>query len=143
LGVIGEIALLAMSSRLPSRLGPLCLIGLGAAGGTLRWAAMALDPPAVLLALLQALHGLSFGATHLGSVQFLSRTMPDRHGAAAQGDFATILGVVMAAATGFSGGLYGAFGGHAYWAMALLAAAGGAFAILAHRITRTGWGTFG
>lgn len=137
LGVIAEIALLAMSSRLPIRLGPLFLIGLGAAGGALRWAAMALDPPSALLPLLQALHGLSFGATHLGSVQFLSRTMPDRRGATAQGDFSTILGVVMACATGLSGGLYGMLGGHAYGAMALLAAAGGAFVILAHRLARS------
>jgi PPP family 3-phenylpropionic acid transporter len=135
-GIIGEIVLLAMSSRLPSRLGPLGLIGLGAAGGTVRWAAMALDPPSMLLPLLQALHGLSFGATHLGSVQFLARTMPDRHGATAQGDFSTIQGIAMAAATGLSGALYGTFGGHAYGAMALLAAAGGACAVIATRIIR-------
>jgi PPP family 3-phenylpropionic acid transporter len=134
-GVIGEIVLLAMSSRLPNRLSPLGLIGLGAAGGTLRWAAMALDPPVALLPLLQALHGLSFGATHLGSVQFLARTMPDRHGATAQGDFSTLMGIAMAAATGLSGALYGTFGGHAYGAMALLAAAGGACVIVAQRIT--------
>jgi len=138
LGVAGEIVLLAMSSRLPGRLGPLGLIGLGATGGTVRWAAMALDPPAGMLPLLQVLHGLSFGATHLGSVQFLSRMMPDRHGATAQGDFSTILVIVMAAATGLSGALYGALGDRAYGAMALLAAAGGAVVIVARRITRSG-----
>lgn len=138
LGVGGEIVLLAMSARLPSRLGPLGLIGLGAAGGTVRWAAMALDPPAALLPLLQVLHGLSFGATHLGSVQFLSRMMPGRYGATAQGDFSTILVIVMAAATGLSGSLYGALGDRAYWAMALLAAAGGAVVLVARRIARSG-----
>ncbi len=137
-GVAGEIVLLGMSSRLPSRLGPLGLIGLGAAGATLRWAGMALDPPAALLPLLQVLHGLSFGATHLGSVQFLSRTTPDRHGSTAQGDFSSILGIVMAAVTGLSGTLYRALGDHAYGAMAMLAAAGGVTVILACRITRSG-----
>jgi len=137
-GVAGEIVLLGMSSRLPSRLGPLGLVGLGAAGGTLRWAGMALDPPAALLPLLQALHGLSFGATHLGSVQFLSQTTPDQRSSTAQGDFSTILGIVMVAVTGLSGTLYGALGDHAYGAMALLAAAGGVTVILARRITRSG-----
>ena len=137
LGVVGEIVLLAISARLPGGLGPLALVGLGAAGGTLRWSIMALDPPFALLPVLQLLHGLSFGATHLGSVQFLVRTVPQRRAASAQGDFSTVLSVVMAAATGLSGSLYGAFGGHAYAAMALLAAAGGVCALLGGRFAST------
>ena len=136
LGVVPEIALFAVSARLPGALGPAGLLGLGAIGAAIRWTAMALDPATVLLPVLQCLHGLSFGATHLGAVQFLARAAPDRHGATAQGDFATILGVVTAAAMGLSGALYGAFEVHAYAAMALLAAAGGGFAVVANRLGR-------
>ncbi len=136
LGVVAEIVLLALSPRLPERLGALGLIGLGGAGGAIRWAAMTLDPPAALLPVLQCLHGLSFGATHLGAVHYLARAAPDRQGATAQGDFSTVMGVVMAAASGLSGALYGAFGSHAYAGMAALAAAGGACALLAPRLGR-------
>jgi len=55
-------------------------------------------------------------------------------GAAAQGYLAVALGLVMAAAMGLSGVLYARFGGLAYGAMALAAAAGGIFALAAHRL---------
>lgn len=137
LGVLAEIALFALSGRLPRSIGPLTLLALGAGGGVLRWGAMALDPPLMLLPLLQCLHALSFGATHLGAVQFLARTMADRQ-AAAQGDFATILGIVGAGAMTLSGVLYAAYGTYAYAAMAALAGAGGLFVLLARRLDREG-----
>ena len=137
LGVLAEIALFAVSARLPRRLGPLGLIGLGALGGAMRWAAMALDPPVALLPVLQCLHGLSFGATHLGAVQFLARSVSERHGAAAQGDFSTILGVATAASMSLAGVLYGAYGTHAYGAMAALAGAGGLLVVAAARMARS------
>src|SRR5213078_1641342 len=96
LGVVAEIVLFAISGRLPAFLGPAALLGIGAAGGVIRWGVMALNPPAILLPALQCLHGLSFGATHLGSVQFLARAAPEDRAATAQGDFSTIIAVVMA-----------------------------------------------
>ena len=47
LGVIAEIVLFAISGRLPPFFQPTVLLMIGAAGGALRWAAMALDPPAL------------------------------------------------------------------------------------------------
>jgi PPP family 3-phenylpropionic acid transporter len=95
---------------------------------------MALDPPALALVPLQGLHALSFGATHLGSMGLLTRAVPAELGATAQGYFAVALGLVMAAAMGASGALYARWGGLAYAAMALAAAAGGLFALAAHRL---------
>jgi MFS transporter, PPP family, 3-phenylpropionic acid transporter len=83
-----------------------------------------------LLAVLQCLHGLSFAATHLGSVQLVARAVPDHHSATAQGDFATIVGVVMTLALAGSGVLYEAYGDRAYLAMAASAVAGGAVVFL-------------
>jgi hypothetical protein len=54
--------------------------------------------------------------------------------ATAQGYFAVALGLVMAAAMGVSGVLYARWGSFAYGAMALVAAAGGLFAVVAHRL---------
>ena len=95
---------------------------------------MALGPPGMLLPLLQCLHGLSFGATHLGTLGFIGRAAPAGLAATAQGYIAVSLGVVMAAATGLSGLLYGRFGGAAYGAMAIVAVAGLAAAVVAHRM---------
>jgi PPP family 3-phenylpropionic acid transporter len=133
LGVIVEIALFAMSGRLP--VAPTTLILFGAAGAVVRWGAMAFDPPAALLAPLQCLHGLSFGATHLGALGFIARTAPAEAGATAQGYLAVALGLAMAAAMGVSGVLYARWGSFAYAAMALIAAAGGMFALAARRLT--------
>jgi MFS transporter, PPP family, 3-phenylpropionic acid transporter len=136
LGVAAEVTLFAVSARLPAWISPTALLGIGAAGATLRWSAMALAPPAALLPALQCLHGLSFGATHLGSVQLVARAAPEHHGATAQGDFATILGLVMMLALVLSGILYGAYGDRAYWAMAASAAAGGGVMLVTLRRRR-------
>ncbi len=133
LGVVAEIALFALSGRLPAWISPTVLLAIGGAGATLRWGAMAFDPPVWLLPALQGLHGLSFGATHLGSVSFLAARAPPGAAATAQGALAVVLGLVMAAAMAASGVLYATFGTRAYRAMALLAAAGGVIALIAYR----------
>ena len=133
LGVIAEIVLFAMSGRLP--VAPTTLILFGAAGAVVRWGAMAFDPPAALLAPLQCLHGLSFGATHLGALGFIARTAPAEAGATAQGYLAVALGLAMAAAMAAAGVLYARWGSFAYAAMALVAAAGGIFALAARSLT--------
>jgi len=136
LGVAAEIVLFALSARLPTWLTPLRLIMLGGAAGVLRWSVMALDPPAILLPALQCLHGLSFGATHLGALGLLARLAPSGLAARAQGYLALALGLVTAAATSVSGVFYAAYGEHAYAAMALAALAGGVCALAAQRFTR-------
>lgn len=136
LGVIAEIVLFALSGRLPPFFQPSVMLMIGAAGGVLRWSAMAFDPPTVVLPFLQVLHALSFGATHLGALIFLARHAPAGQAARAQGYLAIASGAVMAATTGLSGWLYGAFGATAYTAMALAAIAGGACAGVAHRSAR-------
>lgn len=136
LGVVAEIVLFAFAGRLPRSIGPVTLIVIGAAGGILRWSAMTFDPPASFLFPLQLLHALSFGATHLGTMMFLSRNAPEGNRAAAQGDVATASSLAMAAASALAGVLYGASGAAAYGAMAALAAAGGGCVLLAARFTR-------
>jgi MFS transporter, PPP family, 3-phenylpropionic acid transporter len=134
LGVVAEIALFAISGRLS--IAPTTLLMLGGAGAVIRWGAMAFDPPPALLPLLQCLHAFSFGATHLGAVAVVARRAPVALAATAQGYFAVALGLVMAAALGVSGVLYAHWGGFAYAAMALVAAGGALFAVLAHRLAR-------
>jgi PPP family 3-phenylpropionic acid transporter len=136
LGVIAEIVLFALQGRLPPFITPAVLLMIGGAGGALRWAAMALSPPAALLPLLQLLHAASFGATHLGALAFVARMAPVGQGATAQGYLAIALGATMAASTGLSGVLYGSVGSLVYAAMASAAIAGGVAGYVAQRAVR-------
>jgi MFS transporter, PPP family, 3-phenylpropionic acid transporter len=133
LAVVAEIALFAVSDRLPFR--PTTLLMAGACGAVVRWGAMAFDPLPPALLPLQCLHALSFGATHLAAVGFVARAAPLELGATAQGHLAVVLGLVMAAAMGLSGVFYARWGSLAYAAMALAALAGGLFALAAYRMT--------
>jgi PPP family 3-phenylpropionic acid transporter len=133
LGVLSEIALFAMSPRFS--LGPTTMLAIGAAGGAIRWTAMALGPPLPLLPLLQCLHALSFGATHLGMLGFLVRATPAGLGATVQGYCAIAQGLVMALAMSLSGFLYADYGRHAYAAMTALSLCGGGLAWAARRLS--------
>ncbi len=124
-GVVAEIVLFALSRRLPPALGPLGLMLIGAAAATIRWTAMAFDPPGWILPSLQALHGLSFGATHLGTIGYLANAAPKNLGATAQGYLYVVMSAVLAATLGLSGFLFSAFGALGYLGMALVAVAGG------------------
>jgi len=107
------------------------LMGIGAGAATIRWIAMAFDPPGFILPVLQAMHGLSFGATHLGTIGYLGSAAPKNLGATAQGYLYVVMSAVLAIMLGVSGFLYGAFGEMGYLAMALAAAAGGACVLVA------------
>lgn len=132
-GVLAEITLFAVSARLPAALGPTALLVVGGLGATLRWSVMALDPPTAALPVLQCLHGLSFGATHLGALGFVARAAPAGRAATAQGSLAVVLGGTMALSMVLSGVLYEAVGDLAYAAMAVMAAVGGVCAVIAWR----------
>jgi len=136
IGVVAEILLFAVSARVTARIGAIGMILIGALGAMLRWTAMALDPPAALLPVLQCLHALSFGATHLGAMQVLARLAERSGGATAQGDFSALQGVTFAAAMGLSGLLVERFGSYAYLAMSLVAAFGFVIALAGRRAWR-------
>jgi PPP family 3-phenylpropionic acid transporter len=124
-GVVAEIALFWQSAPLVARLGPLGLMALGGVAGILRWSLIGAVPGLAAAAVLQLLHGLTFGASHIGAMYFMARTVPPGAAASAQSLYAAVSaglgsGFVMLAA----GALYSAYGGQAYLFMALLSAAG-------------------
>jgi MFS transporter, PPP family, 3-phenylpropionic acid transporter len=124
-GVVAEIVLFWQGGRLLARFGPLGLMAVGGAAGILRWGVAGVLPGLLPAAVLQLLHALTFGATHLGAMNYLSRTVPPGAAASAQalysGSSAGIgSGVVMLGA----GALYANYGGRAYLFMALLSAVG-------------------
>jgi PPP family 3-phenylpropionic acid transporter len=136
IGVVAEIGLFAFAGRIVPAIGATGLVVLGGLGGLLRWVVMAFDPPAVALPVLQCLHALSYGATHLGTMTFLAGIAGHGRHATAQGDYAAVQGVVFAVTMGLSGAVVDRFGGAAYAGMAVTAAAGTAIAIVARRAYR-------
>ncbi len=82
-----------------------------------------------MLPLLQLLHALSFGTTHLGVLMFITRHAAPRQGATAQAYLAVAMGITMACMTTLAGVLFARYGNLAYLAMALAAAIGGACAV--------------
>jgi PPP family 3-phenylpropionic acid transporter len=125
IGVTVEIGLMAFSRAVVQRIGATELIVLGAAASVVRWLAMGFDPPLAALVALQALHGVTYGATHIGAFYFMTRAVPDTHAGTAQALYASFTaGIAMGGAMLLSGQLYATLGGRTYWAMAALATVG-------------------
>jgi PPP family 3-phenylpropionic acid transporter len=124
-GVVAEIVLFWYSAPFVARLGPLGLMALGGVAGIVRWSLMGVMPGLAAAAVLQLLHALTFGASHLGAMHFMAKSVPPGAAASAQSLYAALSaglgsGLVMLVA----GALYAAYGGQAYPFMALLSAAG-------------------
>jgi PPP family 3-phenylpropionic acid transporter len=130
-GVATEVALLWSLTSIERRVSPEALILVGAGGAVLRWLAMGFAPEGASLWLLQSLHALSFAAAHVGAMRLIYREAPDNSAAMAQTLYASLSsGLLLGAATLLSGWLYDWGGERGYWAMAVLAAVGGAVALL-------------
>jgi MFS transporter, PPP family, 3-phenylpropionic acid transporter len=124
-GVGVEIGLFAFSGTVVRTCGAAMLIAAGAFAGVVRWSAMAADPPLAALVMLQALHGLTYGATHIGAVHYITASVPPALAGTAQALYASVTaGIAMGLATLLAGQLYEASGGLAYLAMAGLSLVG-------------------
>ena len=135
-GVVAEIVLFAVAGRILPAQGPVRLIWLAAAATVLRWSVTAVDPPLAVLFAVQVLHGLTFGAAHLGAIHYISDRVPETCAATAQGLYASAsAGIVMGAAMMATGPLYAALAGRAYLVMAVvgMAALAGATLMLAQQ----------
>lgn len=125
IGVSVEIGLFAFSGAAVRRCGPALLIAAGGLAGVVRWSAMAFDPPLHVLVILQALHGLTYGATHIGAVHYITASVPPALAGTAQALYASVTaGVAMGLATLLAGQVYAASGALAYLAMAGLSLVG-------------------
>ena len=123
-GVAAEIALFTIAGKLSQRFDPpLFLLAAGAAA-TLRWLIFPFADTLVAMAALQLLHGLSFGAAHLGAVAILARIVPSRWAGTGQGLLATSIGIQMAIGLSISGVLYEIEPDWPFYLMSLVAAVG-------------------
>ena len=135
-GVLAEVALFWFSGPVMERLGAVRLMMLAAAAGVVRWAGMAFDPPLALLFALQALHGLTFGAAHLGAIAYIRTRAPARLAATGQALYSAVsMGLFMTAAMWASGRLYAAFAARAWLAMAAMTLVALALAVVLRRVS--------
>ena len=123
LGVIAEIVIFAVSPRFT--LPPTLLVIIGAISGVIRWTITAQEPRIEILAVVQLMHGLTFGITQVGTVALMVRSVPHHALASAQGYFVASFGALISLTTVLSGLIYARAGEGVYYAMAAMALAGG------------------
>lgn len=132
IGVFAEVAVFAASGWLVKTFGAVAMLGAGAGLSVLRWTVMAFDPGLGVLIPLQILHGVTYGASHIGAIHFISQAVPRHATGSAQALYATVAaGLAMGIATLAAGWLYARHGGQSYMAMTGIAAVAlyGAFQI--------------
>ncbi|WP_417805215.1 MFS transporter [Thalassospira lucentensis] len=118
-GVMAEVALFAFAGKFVRGRHPGILFAIGAIAGILRWIVLGSSDDVWLIMLVQPLHALTFGITHLAAVSFIARAIPQQLATSAQSLMATLsMGVFLGSSIWASGPLYQHFGSHAYYAMA-------------------------
>ncbi|MGX1496055.1 PPP family 3-phenylpropionic acid transporter [Labrenzia sp. MBR-25] len=123
-GVAAEIALFTVAGKLAQRFDPpLFLLAAGTAA-TVRWLLFPFADTVPAMAALQTLHGLSFGAAHLGAVAILARVVPSRWAGTGQGLLATSVGIQMAIGLSVSGAIYEVNPDWPFFVMSVVAAIG-------------------
>jgi PPP family 3-phenylpropionic acid transporter len=133
-GVVAEIVLFALLGPMMGRAqGAFRCLMLGGAAAVVRFSAMTVEPGLPATFALQALHGLSFGATHLGTMTALTLLAPPALRGRTQGLLSSTLAVVTAGASVLSGAVFRTAGPLAFAAMVPLAGLGIAFAAMAAR----------
>lgn len=134
IAVLSEVLIFAYASTLFRDFGPVELILLGALAAIVRWGTMAFDPPLWFLAPLQVLHAFTYGASHLGAMQFIARAVPQAAAGTAQALYAVMAaGCVIGMVTLASGVIYPQAGGLVYLLPMAMGLCGLAGAIMLRR----------
>ena len=133
-GVIAEIVLFTLSAKV--KLSPRSLLLIAAVAGIVRWCALGTTDAIWALALAQALHAFTFGASHLAAMRFIIATVPPEAGSTAQSLYFSLAGGIgQALFMAGAGVLYADWGAGAYFSMAVAALAGGVVALLTRRLS--------
>ena len=123
IGVAAEVLLFSISGRVVEKFGAVRLIAIGAAVSIVRWVALAMEPSVAVLVPLQVLHGVTYGASHIGAIHFIHDAIPRDKSGSAQALYATVAsGIAMGCATLIAGWVYADAGSLSYLAMAAIAA---------------------
>lgn len=122
-GVVAEIILFVTAGRWIATLNPKMVFFWIGVLGVVRWAITAFSTDISTLMVVQLLHAATYGATHLATISFLGRHIPEERAASAQALVsAGPMGLGLGLALASSGVLYDHWEGGAYLAMAGLCA---------------------
>lgn len=125
IGVVSEIVVFFYVDRLEKFLSPVNMLMLGGLGAIVRWTVMAFEPSTWVVFFCQMLHGLSFGAVHVGAIFLINRSVAANCSMTAQSFYSAFsTGGIISVVTFSSGYLYTEFQATAYFAMTALAACG-------------------
>lgn len=122
LAVSAEIGAFWFGSKLLGKRNPMLLICIAGIAATFRWIVMAFDPGVPVLIAAQLLHSITSTGAILGTMLVIAARVSLQNSGAAQGLYAVLLGVALAATTAGSGVIWAYGVSAAYLAMALLAA---------------------
>lgn len=122
-GVVAEIVLFFFAGPVTRWLGPVGLLLVAGAAGSIRWLVLGATTELPLLASAQILHAATFGCAHLGAMHFIQRAVPPGLSARAQGLYAAVaLGAAPGLMSPLTGRLYDWLNGGAFGVMAGLSA---------------------
>jgi PPP family 3-phenylpropionic acid transporter len=135
-GVVAEILVFIVLGRAVGRGSGLGLLLVGSAAAAIRFTVMALNPELGATFVLQAMHSLSFGASHLGMMAALTALAPARARGRAQGIYGSLAALATALTTIASGVIYKDAGAFVFAAMAPLGAIGFILTLVAVRLLK-------
>jgi PPP family 3-phenylpropionic acid transporter len=137
IGVVAEIVVFYLLGRGVGRgSAGFGLLLVGSSAAVIRLGLMSQDPGPLANFLLQSLHGLSFGASHLGAIAALTALAPDAARGRAQGLLASFTALGTASTTLVSGEIYRALGPGVFAVMAPLGAVAFVLTLVAMRLAR-------
>lgn len=123
-GVAVEVGLFWIAGRLSAHITPAGYLCLGGVSALIRWVGFPYIEWLPGIFAMQCLHGLSFGATHLGTIGLVRQMIPAHRAGTAQGINTTLLGALTAGVMVFSGTLYSIGPATAFLSMAGLVTVG-------------------
>lgn len=135
-GVIAEIIVFMVLGQAVGRGSGLGLLLIGSGASAIRFSIMSLQPDMATTFVLQAMHSLSFGASHLGAMAALTALAPARVRGRGQGIYGSLAALTTATATIASGVIYRESGAAVFAAMAPLGAAGFILTLVAARMLK-------
>ncbi|MBT3358765.1 MAG: 3-phenylpropionate MFS transporter [Rhodospirillales bacterium] len=136
-GVIAEVILFAIGAAVAKRLDPAHLIIIGGVAGIIRWTLTGLSDAFPVLLIVQALHACTFGAVHLGAMNFIMLNVPTQVSATAMSLYSSFaMGLAMGLSILVAGPLYGHLGSQAFLVMAVVAGVGTVVAFALLRVSR-------
>ncbi len=120
-GVVAEILFFIYCGNIIRKFPVLMIFSLIGFFGAIRWFLFSITLSLPIIIFGQMIHGLTFGASHLVAIHYLSNTIHKEHAGTAQSLYSSIpLGIVMGISTYVGGILYEYISGRAYIAMSLM-----------------------